>query len=258
MKRSAEIFFLKTRGIWGREIALCLAALVFSMPSPAFAELIEDSDDFKDIPSDKTASPHPQTKVPHPDGGRTKPSVNSTGTSTVNPSVNPTANPTVNPPGTQNWPSGDQKPGAKSRAKQSNAGIVKFWSRSLSGFRDQGSVILEEDVVVTQDDIRLEADKATIFFESKSHDVKEVHAIGSVKFSRIDPDTRQPIRAEGREAVFSNAKRMVTMKGEPVLHRGDDVVRGKVIYYDLTNGWVKADRVEGVVQPATKKTGPLK
>ena len=167
-------------------------------------------------------------------------------------------NPTGNPAVPQNWPSGDQKAAAKARTKQSKAGIVKFWSRSLSGFRDQGSVILEEDVVVTQDDIRLEADKATIFFESKSHDVKEVHAIGSVKFSRIDPDTRQPIRAEGREAVFSNAKRMVTMKGEPVLHRGDDVVRGKVIYYDLNNGWVKADRVEGVVQPATKKTGPLK
>lgn len=254
MKFSAEIFFLKTLGIWRREIALCIVALIFILPSLAFAELIEDSDDFKDAPSAKTTLPHPQTKVPHTDEGRTKPSVNSTGTSTVNPSMNPTGN----PPGTQNWPSGDQKPAAKSRAKQTKAGIVKFWSRSLSGFRDQGSVILEEDVVVTQDDIRLEADKATIFFESKSHDVKEVHAIGSVKFSRIDPDTRQPIRAEGREAIFSNAKRMVTMKGEPVLHRGDDIVRGKVIYYDLTNGWVKADRVEGVVQPATKKTGPLK
>ena len=246
MKRSAKIFFLKTTAAWRRVIALCLAALIFNAPTLVFAELIEDTEDFKDIPSDKTTSPHPKTKVPHTDEGRTKTSGDSSGHSTVNPAV------------PQNWSSGDQKPVTKSRAKQSKAGIVKFWSRSLSGFRDQGSVILEEDVVVTQDDIRLEADKATIFFESKSHDVKEVHAIGSVKFSRIDPDTRQPIRAEGREAVFSNAKRMVTMKGEPVLYRGDDVVRGKVIYYDLNNGWVKADRVEGVVQPATKKTGPLK
>jgi lipopolysaccharide transport protein LptA len=118
--------------------------------------------------------------------------------------------------------------------------------------------MLEEDVVVTQDDIRLEADKATIFFEPKSRDVREVHAVGSVRFSRVDPDTGQPIRAEGREAIFSNSKRLITMKGEPVLHRGEDVVRGKVIYYDLKNGWVKADRVEGVVQPAARKTGQSK
>jgi lipopolysaccharide transport protein LptA len=118
--------------------------------------------------------------------------------------------------------------------------------------------MLEEDVVVTQDDIRLEADKATIFFEPKSREVREVHAVGSVRFSRVDPDTGQPIKAEGREAIFSNSKRLITMKGEPVMYRGDDVVRGKVIYYDLKNGWVKADRVEGVVQPATKKTGRSK
>jgi len=258
MKLSAKIFFLKTRATWRFVIALCLAALIFNAPTLAFAELIEDTEDFNDIPSGKTTSPHPKSKVPHTDEGRTKTSGHSTGNSTVNPSVNPSVNSTGNPTAPQNWLSGDQKPAAKSRAKQAKAGIVKFWSRSLSGFRDQGSVMLEEDVVVTQDDIRLEADKATIFFESKSRDVKEVHAIGSVKFSRIDPDTKQPIRAESHEAVFSNAKRMVTMKGEPVLYRGDDVVRGKVIYYDLNNGWVKADRVEGVVQPATRKTGPLK
>ena len=246
MKPGVKIFSFKTIAACRLVTAQCLVALLFSASSLAFAELIEDPEDFKDIPSDKTTSPHPQTKVLHTDEGRPKPSGNSTGNSTVNPAA------------AQTGPSGDQKSASKSRAKQSKAGIVKFWSRSLSGFRDQGSVILEEDAVVTQDDIRLEADKATIFFESKSHDVKEVRAIGSVKFSRIDPDTRQPIRAEGREAVFSNAKRMVTMKGEPVLQRGDDVVRGKVIYYDLNNGWVKADRVEGVVQPATKKIGPLK
>jgi lipopolysaccharide transport protein LptA len=146
----------------------------------------------------------------------------------------------------------------RTKIKTSKAGTVKFWSKSLSGLRSPGSLMLEEDVVVTQDDIRLEADKATIYFEPKSRDVQEVHAVGSVRFSRIDPDTGQPIKAEGREAIFSNSKRLITMKGDPVLHRGEDVVRGKVIYYDLKNGWVKADRVEGVVQPATKKVRPSK
>ena len=149
----------------------------------------------------------------------------------------------------------EPRPTTRPKGKTVKVGVVKFWSKSLSGFGEKDTLILEEDVVVTQDDIRLEADKATIYFEQGGKDVKEVHAVGAVKFSRVDPETGQPIRAEGKEAIFNNAKRNVVMKGDPVLKRGDDVVRGKVIHYDLTNGWVKADRVEGVVQPATKKAG---
>lgn len=158
-------------------------------------------------------------------------------------------------PSTEPKPTVESKPTARTKNKSSKLGVVKFWSKTLSGFRQRDTLALEEDVVVTQDDIRLEADKATIFFEAGRTDVKEVHAVGSVKFSRVDPETGQPIRAEGKEAIFNNAKRTVVMKGDPILNRGDDVVRGKVIYYDLTNGWVKADRVEGVVQPSQKKAG---
>ena len=197
------------------------------MSGPVFAELAEDADELKE----------PVTKIP------------ATGlqqTDDGKPRSSPQTSPAVQHP---------QKSVGKSKAKPTKAGVVKFWSKSLSGFRDQGSLMLEEDVVVTQDDIRLEADKATIFFDKGTNDVAEVHAVGAVRFSRIDPETGQPIRAEGKEAVFNNAKRNVVMKGQPVLYRGEDVVRGKVIYYDLTNGWVKADRVEGVVQPAVKKAG---
>ena len=197
------------------------------MSGPVFAELAEDADELKE-PITKI----PATGLQQTDDGKPRPS--------------PQTSQAVQRP---------QKSVGKSKAKPTKAGVVKFWSKSLSGFRDQGSLMLEEDVVVTQDDIRLEADKATIFFDKGTNDVAEVHAVGAVRFSRIDPETGQPIRAEGKEAVFNNAKRNVVMKGQPVLYRGEDVVRGKVIYYDLTNGWVKADRVEGVVQPAVKKAG---
>lgn len=220
-----------------RFIWMCALIMFLSKATQSRAELIEDLE---------------ETETP----------------SAVKPEL-PPKNPTVKPPPIQ-----EQKPSSipmenrpttsegkvqiKSKSKSAKVGVVKFWSKTLSGLRSPGTLMLEEDVVVTQDDIRLEADKATIFFEPKSRDVREVHAVGSVRFSRTDPDTGQPIRAEGREAIFSNAKRLITMKGEPILHRGEDVVRGKIIYYDLKNGWVKADRVEGVVQPAAKKMGPSK
>lgn len=193
---------------------------------------LDESEEESSSPSGKTTSPliqRPEDLKQNPAQQTTQPSINK-------PQVEP-------------------RPAQKPRGKPAKAGVVKFWSKSLSGFREGGTLILEEDVVVTQDDIRIEADKATIFFEQGGKDVKEVHAVGSVKFSRTDPETGQPIRAEGKEAIFYNAKRNVVLKGDPILNRGDDVVRGKVIYYDLTNGWVKADRVEGIVQPAAKKAG---
>jgi lipopolysaccharide transport protein LptA len=209
---------------------ISLVALLFiAMQWPVFAELAEDTDELKEPPVKQ-----PQSGLQHTDEAKAK---------------------ARSAPQPQQPATGAQKPTGKGKAKPAKPGVVKFWSKSLSGFRDQGSLMLEEDVVVTQDDIRLEADKATIFFEKGSNEVSEVHAVGAVKFSRIDPETGQPIKAEGKEAVFNNSKRNVVMKGQPVLYRGDDVIRGKVIYYDLTNGWVKADRVEGVVQPAVKKAG---
>lgn len=217
-------------------ISLMIASFVL-LSTEARTELIEDLDDFSPTPITKpaTAPSEPRPDKPLP------------------------ANKTAPTPSRQeSQEPADPKLNNRVKLKKSKAGVVKFWSKSLSGLRSPGSLMLEEDVVVTQDDIRLEADKATIYFEAKSREVREVHAVGSVKFSRVDPDTGQPIKAEGREAIFSNAKRLITMKGEPVLYRGEDIVRGKVIYYDLKNGWVKADRVEGVVQPATKKTGPSK
>jgi len=206
----------------------------------ARAELIEDAEDIETTAPVKPSSP---SKSPHSSDSAPKSEPGSKAQQAGSP-AKPTAE--------------EAKPAPKSKGKAGKAGVVKFWSKSLSGLKNPGTLMLEENVVVTQDDVRLEADKATIFFESKSRDVREVHAVGSVKFTRTDPDTGLPVRAEGREAIFNNSKRLVTMKGEPVLYRGEDVVRGKIIYYDLQNGWVKADRVEGVVQPSTKKPGAPK
>jgi len=220
--------------------ALLISALLWIESPQVKAELIEEVEDFKEPPIELKPPGKPPQIEPARQSSEEQKSKETVTPSSGRPSTN------------------ELKPPPKVKGKNAKVGVVKFWSKSLSGLRNPGALMLEEDVVVTQDDIRLEADKATIFFEPKSREVREVHAVGAVRFSRTDPDTGQPIRAEGREAVFDNAKRLVTMKGEPILHRGDDVVRGKVIYYDLKNGWVKADRVEGVVQPASKKAGPTK
>lgn len=143
------------------------------------------------------------------------------------------------------------KSSSQSSGSSANANTpIKYSSERLAGQKQGGVVVLEENVVVTQADMRIEADKATIHFDQATNEVIDCVAIGNVKFFRKDPETGSPVTADGREAVFNNRERTVTLKGDPKLVRGGDVVRGRQIIYDLTSGWVKADRVEGVVQPS--------
>jgi lipopolysaccharide transport protein LptA len=135
---------------------------------------------------------------------------------------------------------------------------VQFESRSLQGMKDQGRVILKDDVIVTQGDFRIESDEATIIFENKSKEVTKVLASGRVKISRAAPEIKDRIKAECNEAVFHNVDRKVVLKGNARLWRAEDLVRGKQITYELDTGWIKADRVEGVVQPGKERTSPTR
>lgn len=116
--------------------------------------------------------------------------------------------------------------------------------------------------MVTQGDLRIEADKAAVHFDQKTEEVSRVVATGNVKIFRVDPDTQQKVRAESNEVLFDNMQRKVTLKGNARLWRGPDLVRGKQITYELDSGWIKADRVEGIVQPGEadgqSKTGVSK
>lgn len=148
-----------------------------------------------------------------------------------------------------------KKPPKGDKSQQSNNVPIKYRSERLSGQKEGGVLVLEEDVVVTQGEMRIEADKATIHFDQATNEVIDCVAVGNVKFYQKDPETGSPVTAEGKEAVFNNRQRTVILKGDPKLVRGGDVVRGRQILYDLTTGWVKAERVEGVVQPAKQDAG---
>ena len=133
---------------------------------------------------------------------------------------------------------------------------VTFESKSLKGTRSEGTIFLQDDVIVTQGDMRMESTQATIHFHPVTNEVKQINASGKVKFFKKNLDTGQTIRADAREAVFQNSEQKVLMRGEPRIWRGDDLMTGKQITYDLKSGWIKADRVEGVLQPGNAEKSP--
>lgn len=139
------------------------------------------------------------------------------------------------------------------RSKSVKRAPVQFESKSLQAMKDQSRVVLKEDVLITQGDFRLQADEATIYFDQKTREAMKVIASGRVKAFKSDTELKQRVKAECNEAVFYNQERKMVLRGNAKLWRGEDLVRGKQITYELDTGWIKADRVEGVVQPGGKK-----
>lgn len=139
------------------------------------------------------------------------------------------------------------------KQKQTPSSPVRFSSKGMRASRKDGKVFLEEDVIVTQDDMRMESNEAIIFLDGMTDKVIGVKAVGKVKFFKTDPETQQPIKAEAHEAYFDNAEQRVTLRGEPKLWRGGNKMVGRTIKYDLKTGWARADNVGGVVEPSTVK-----
>lgn len=131
---------------------------------------------------------------------------------------------------------------------------VHFESKGLRGMRDKGTVELIEDVVVTQGELRLEAERAQIFYDENNKEVVKVVATGNVKMNNVDKSTGEKMQAYCNEVTFLNSERTVIMEGNARLWRGTQhVIRSKKITYEIDTGWIKADRVAGELQPEDAK-----
>jgi lipopolysaccharide transport protein LptA len=210
----------------------------------AFVALEAQADLLDDLEDLEKADPVPPMVSPQP-----------TDSVTI-PLTLPVASPTPPEPSTprksETIKTAPGKKGGTTAKKDANE-PVRFESRGLQGSKEQGTIELLEEVVVTQADLRIEAKRATVYFTQTSNDVQKVVATGDVKLFKTDPETGQKIRAEANEVTFLNAERKVFLKGNARLWRGDDLMRGKQFTYELDTGWIRADRIEGVVQPSEEK-----
>lgn len=190
------------------------------MSSFAFADLM-DSYDHDDIPVKKKEEPRKEKKVPKK-------------------VENPKESPKKNTKGTTE---------PLSKKNKEKRAPVHFQGQGLTGLKKEGMVELHKSVIVTQEDFRLEADEAKIFLQGDTSDVREVIAEGHVKITKTDETTGKLVKANGDMAEFDNATQLVTLSGNAKVVKGDDVITGNLIYYNLQTGWIKVEKVKGVVNP---------
>lgn len=149
-------------------------------------------------------------------------------------------------------PSKKKKDTADSRAKVSQGNRnapVRLRSKGFKGSRDQGFVDLEKDVVISQDDLKIEAAQARVYFKKDSQEVDKVHAKGNVSITKKDANSGTDVRARGNEVLFFNGERKVVFQGNAKFWRGKDLIQGKRIIYNLQSGWAEAEEIDGVLMP---------
>lgn len=116
--------------------------------------------------------------------------------------------------------------------------------------RDRAIVMLEKDVVFTQEDVSLQSDEAKVkLLQGPGGSVDSAEMNGRVSMNRDSKDPTERIRARGDRAVFDNAAQIVTLDGNARLWRDGHLIKGDRIVYEIVSGTVKVDKVQGVVQP---------
>lgn len=153
----------------------------------------------------------------------------------------------------------EKKP-AKKSAKNAPREPIRLKSEGRSTYsRDGGIIHLVKNVVITQGQLRFQANEAKVYLnqnhqsQEEQDNVDRVEVIGDVQIAKFSEDPNEKITAKGDRAFFYNEKRKVVLIGNARFWRGGHLVKGKQISYDLDTGMITVDRAEGVVKPGEGK-----
>ncbi|HYX34337.1 MAG: hypothetical protein M3Q07_25100 [Pseudobdellovibrionaceae bacterium] len=232
-----------SKSVW----SLCLFGLLFmSKPLLLRADIIDDINQLEPKKDQKKPLPKPTVK-PTP-----------TPTPDVVPDVIPepeeaprAESPEPKPTGKAPEKSKDKKYVGKARRDAP----IHLQSEGTSTYSRNGSVVhLQKNVVITQDDIRLQSDEARVLFsqdgkKENNNSVQTVEVNGKVNLSRLAKDPAERITAKSDKAIFDNDAQKVTLDGNARLWKDGHLIKGDRIVYEIITGMIKVDRAQGVVQP---------
>lgn len=222
--------------VWNLWLVILLA---ISMPLALRADIIDDINQLEPKKDPKTPPPKPIVKpTPTPD---------------IIPEPEELPRPSSPEPKTNGKAS--EKSKEKKSAKARRDAPIHLQSEGTSTYSRNGSVVhLQKNVVISQDDIRLQSDEARVLFspdgkKENNNTVQTVEVNGKVKFSRFAKDPAEQITAKSDKAVFDNETQKVTLDGNARLLKDGHLIKGDRIVYEIVSGMIKVDRAQGVVQP---------
>lgn len=146
-----------------------------------------------------------------------------------------------------------QKSGSKESQVEPSFEPVFFEANGLFGEKEKGFLELKQNVKINQADMSLSSDQGKIFFDPISKEVKSVLTQGKVLFKKIDLKTKEDIKAMSDQAEFDAGQQIITLKGNASLTKGKDTIKGAVIVYELKTGLIRAEKIQGTLEPSKRK-----
>ena len=130
---------------------------------------------------------------------------------------------------------------------------IFFKGKNMVALRNEGSVELHQDVVVSHGNITITADYSKLFFSEKERRVEKIYAKGHVSLHKKDKESGVTISGYGEEAVYTLIDNEVVLKKNVKLIRGKDTIDADYLSYNLAKEIVYADGAVGVVKPENNK-----
>lgn len=122
---------------------------------------------------------------------------------------------------------------------------VEVAADSLSVQQESGLAVFTGNVVIGQGEMRLSAQEVTVqYADAEQSRIKSLHAKGNVTLVSGED------AAEAAEASYDVEAGNVTLSGDVVMTRGENVLTGNRMQVDLATGTAQVDgRVRSVLQP---------
>ena len=125
---------------------------------------------------------------------------------------------------------------------------MEFTSVGLKASGNKGHLKLEKKVEISQGKLRLKSAKADIFSNQDTKEVERILIEGNVYITNGEEDSENKIKAKSDKATFYADEQLLILKGNARLWRGTDLMRGKIIRYNLKTGWIEVEQVQGVMK----------
>jgi len=129
---------------------------------------------------------------------------------------------------------------------------IDIASDTVEGNQKQNTVSFKGNVIAKQEDITIQTDLMTVFYDPETKKLKEIIAHGNVRVVQSDR------RATSKKATFYQNENKVVLDGDVVIREGDNVLRGERVTYfideerSVVEG-AKGSRVTTTISPTKKE-----
>jgi len=124
---------------------------------------------------------------------------------------------------------------------------IVITSQTLTVDNKSKVAIFEGSVVAKSDDITIQADKMTVFYDKTHSKITKIHALGNVRVYKKE-------RAIfSNEAIYSGEEERIVFTGHPKAVEGENVITGEQIIYFLKDDRAVVEKSKVVLRSKARK-----